>query len=205
VAIKIVDKIHAPSLIREVYFALTQIETWRQLHHPNIAQLYEVLSSESKIYMVTEYCNGGELLDYITHNGRMDDRAAQTVKVFVQIAEAVQKCHDKNFTHRDLKLENILLTNDLQVKLIDFGFTRLYDEKVLLDTYCGSSAYAAPEIVAGQKYSGPEADIWSLGVVLYTIVCGYLPFDADTEFDTHQQIKEISYVIPSFLQPGTLF
>jgi serine/threonine protein kinase len=152
--------------------------------------------------MVTEYCNGGELLDYITQNGKMDDGDAETVRVFVQIAEAVQKCHEKNFAHRDLKLENILLTDDLQVKLIDFGFTRLYDDKALLDTYCGSSAYCAPEIVAGQKYSGPEADIWSLGVVLYTIVCGYLPFDADTDADTHKQIKEINYEIPDFLREG---
>jgi serine/threonine protein kinase len=115
------------------------------------------------------------------------------------------QCND-----RDLKLENILLTDDLQVKLIDFGFTRFYDDATLLDTYCGSAAYAAPEIVAGQKYSGPEADIWSLGtfffdnsgVVLYTIVCGYLPFDSDDEVQTQQQIKEIKYEIPEFLLPG---
>jgi serine/threonine protein kinase len=135
----------------------------------------------------------------------MDDSDPETIRIFLEIAEAVHKCHEKNLTHRDLKLENILLTDDLKVKLIDFGFTRLYDDKVLLDTYCGSSAYAAPEIVAAQRYSGPEADIWSLGVVLYTIVCGYLPFDAETEHDTHKQIKDIKYEIPTFLRPGILY
>ena len=116
-----------------------------------------------------EYCNGGELLDHITKHGRMADDSEETVRVFIQIVEAVTHCHEKNFAHRfhslmrDLKLENILLMDDLTVKLIDFGFTRSYDETALLDTYCGSSAYAAPEIVIGQRYTGREADIWSLG------------------------------------------
>ena len=91
--IKIVDKIHAPTLVRE-------IETWRQLHHPNIAQLYEVLTSETKIYLVMEFCQGGEMLDYITRNGRMDDMDYKTVEIFQQIVEAVGQCHEMNFAHR---------------------------------------------------------------------------------------------------------
>ncbi|KAJ3315409.1 hypothetical protein HDV04_002951 [Boothiomyces sp. JEL0838] len=178
-----------------------QIETWRQLRHPNIAQLYEVICSESKIYMVTEYCVGGELLDYITKHGKMDDTKSKTQRIFQQIVEAVGKCHEKNFAHRDLKLENILLTEHANIKLIDFGFTRGLDDN-LLETYCGSSAYAAPEIINGQKYSGPEADIWSLGIILYTMVCGYLPFDEESDRETHKCISEMKYVIPDFLQPG---
>lgn len=123
---------------------IREIETWRQLKHRHIAQLYEVLTSETKIFMVMEYCHGGELLDYITKNGKMDDKNPQTIRIFSQIIEAIAKCHENNFTHRDLKLENILLTKDLDVKLIDFGFTRLYKDSDLLDTYCGSCAYAAP-------------------------------------------------------------
>ncbi|KAJ3132931.1 hypothetical protein HK101_004551, partial [Irineochytrium annulatum] len=137
VAIKVVDKIHAPSVVRE-------IETWRHLHHPNIAQLYEVLMTETRIYMVTELCSGGEAFDYICENGRLDDRESETRRIFREIVEAVGYCHDKNVVHRDLKLENILLTDDLSVKLIDFGFTREYTDRDLLDTYCGSVAYAAP-------------------------------------------------------------
>ncbi|KAJ3324086.1 hypothetical protein HDV06_000627 [Boothiomyces sp. JEL0866] len=187
-----------------------QIETWRQLRHPNIAQLYEVICSESKIYMVTEYCVGGELLDYITKHGKMDDTKSKTQRIFQQIVEAVGKCHEKNFAHRDLKLENILLTEHANIKLIDFGFTRGLDDN-LLETYCGSSAYAAPgikglnlEIINGQKYSGPEADIWSLGIILYTMVCGYLPFDEESDKETHKSISEMKYVIPDFLQPETV-
>ncbi|KAJ3362820.1 hypothetical protein HDU91_003237 [Kappamyces sp. JEL0680] len=194
VAIKVVDKLHAPYLVRE-------IETWRQLHHPNITKLYEVLTSETKIYMVMEFCHGGEMLEYITQHGKMDDGSDQTKRIFLQISEAVSKCHEMNFAHRDLKLENILLTKDFNVKLIDFGFTRWANDSALLDTYCGSSAYCAPEIVAGQKYTGPEADIWSLGVILYTMVVGYLPFDADSDAETHKQIREVNYTIPDFVCP----
>jgi serine/threonine protein kinase len=93
VAIKIVDKIHAPQLVRE-------IETWRQFDHPNIVRLYEVLTSETKIYMVTEYCTGGEMLDYITKNGKLDEKKIDTKRIFYQIVEAVAHCHTKNFVHR---------------------------------------------------------------------------------------------------------
>nr|KAJ3422691.1 hypothetical protein HK105_006929 [Polyrhizophydium stewartii] len=192
VAVKIVDKIHAPALIRE-------IETWRQMRHPNIAQLYEVLCTESRIYMVMEYCSGGEVFDYIAKHGRLDDSGPECRRIFRQIVDAVAKCHEKNFVHRDLKLENILMTDDFTIKLIDFGFTRDYTPTRLLDTYCGSSAYAAPEIVSGVKYSGPEADVWSLGIILYTLLCGYLPFDDDNEAITHKKISELDYDLPDFL------
>ena len=151
VAIKIVDKLCAPQLVRE-------IETWRQLRHPNIAQLYEVITSETKIYMVQEYCGGGEMLDYITNNGRMDDNEIRTRKIFQEICSAVACCHELNLAHRfvclcdhisfmlfrDLKLENILMTKNFTPKLIDFGFTRWAEDFTLLDTFCGSSAYCAP-------------------------------------------------------------
>ncbi|KAI9339574.1 kinase-like domain-containing protein [Obelidium mucronatum] len=192
VAVKVVDKIHAAVVARE-------IETWRHLHHPNIAQLYEVLTTESKIYMFTEYCAGGEAFDFLCNVNRMDDQDPVTRKMFREIVEAVAYCHEKNFVHRDLKLENVLLTEDFTVKVIDFGFTRPYNERNLLDTYCGSVAYAAPEMITGKKYSGPRADIWSLGVILYTLLCGYLPFDDDNEAIVHQKINALDYELPDFL------
>ncbi|KAJ3075647.1 hypothetical protein HDU98_007331 [Podochytrium sp. JEL0797] len=192
VAVKVVDKIHAAVVARE-------IETWRHLHHPNIAQLYEVLTTESKIYMFTEYCAGGEAFDYLCNMNRLDDQDPATRKMVREIVEAVEYCHDKNFVHRDLKLENVLLTEDLTVKVIDFGFTRPYNEMNLLDTYCGSVAYAAPEMITGKKYSGPRADIWSLGVIIYTLLCGYLPFDDDNEAIIHQKINALDYELPDFL------
>ncbi|KAJ3028054.1 UNVERIFIED_CONTAM: hypothetical protein HDU68_002570 [Siphonaria sp. JEL0065] len=195
VAVKVVDKIHAAVVARE-------IETWRHLHHPNIAQLYEVLTTESKIYMFTEYCAGGEAFDFLCNVNRMDDQDPVTRKMFREIVEAVAYCHEKNFVHRDLKLENVLLTEDFTVKVIDFGFTRPYNERNLLDTYCGSVAYAAPEMITGKKYSGPRADIWSLGVILYTLLCGYLPFDDDNEAVVHQKINALDYELPDFLSEG---
>ncbi|KAI9199781.1 kinase-like domain-containing protein, partial [Polychytrium aggregatum] len=192
VAIKIVDKIHAPLVARE-------IETWRHLHHPNIAQLYEVIVSDDKIYMATELCRGGEIFDYVCEHGRLRDDSPETKRIFRQIVEAVGYCHEKNFVHRDLKLENILLTSDLQVKVIDFGFTKQYSDRKLLDTYCGSVAYAAPEMISGKKYSGPQADVWSLGVILYTLVCGYLPFDDNNDLMVHKKIVELDYELPEWL------
>ncbi|KAJ3410746.1 recombinase rad51 [Chytridiales sp. JEL 0842] len=107
-------------------------------------------------------------------------------------------------TTRDLKLENVLLTEDFNVKVIDFGFTREYSDKSLLDTYCGSVAYSAPEMISGKKYSGPQADIWSLGVILYTLVSGYLPFDDDNDALVQRKITELDYEIPDFLHPLTM-
>jgi serine/threonine protein kinase len=106
VAIKVVDRIHAPSVVRE-------IETWRHLHHPNVAQLYEVLVTENKIYMVTELCTGGEAFDYIVEHGRLNDRAPETRKIFNQVVEAVQYCHAKNFVHRYVPCELIVTTEIL--------------------------------------------------------------------------------------------
>ena len=102
----------------------------------------------------------------------------------------------------DLKLENVLLTEDLNVKLIDFGFTRAYNPNRLLDSYCGSIAYAAPEMIPGKKYQGPDADIWSLGIIMYTIYCGYLPFDDENEPNMHRKIMELDYDLPDFLTLG---
>ena len=189
VAVKVVDKIYAPAVIREV-------ETWRRLrHHPNIAYLYELMVSESKIYMVMEHVSEGEVFHFIEDHGPIVEQEAK--RLFRQLVKAIQFCHDNNIVHRDLKLENVMLDKDVNVKLIDFGFTREYESKSkLLDTFCGSSAYAAPEMISNQKYSGPEADIWSLGVVLYTMICGYLPFDDDNEKRVHDKILNLTYEFP---------
>ncbi|KAI9008272.1 kinase-like domain-containing protein [Gaertneriomyces semiglobifer] len=197
VAIKIVDSIHAPIVMRE-------IETWRHMHHPNIIRLFEVLCSETRIFMVMEYCTGGEAFEYICSHGKFEDRGANVRRVFRQIVEAVGYCHDKQFVHRDLKLENIMFTQELDVKLIDFGFTREVRTRNLLDTYCGSLAYAAPEMLSGQKYSGPAADVWSLGVILYTLLCGYLPFDDDSEAVVKRKILGLEYELPDFLCDSTM-
>ncbi|ORX78973.1 Pkinase-domain-containing protein [Basidiobolus meristosporus CBS 931.73] len=172
VAIKIVDKTHAHTVARE-------IEMWRHLHHPNITQLLEILTTETKIYMVMEHVTGGELFEHITNNGALNEPCGRSI--FKKLLLAVEYIHKKRYVHRDLKLENILLDKNLDPKIIDFGFTRGIQSRRLLDTYCGSLAYVAPEVIAGGQYSGQESDVWSLGVILYTIMCGYLPFDDEDE------------------------
>ncbi|KAF9384594.1 hypothetical protein CPC16_008360 [Podila verticillata] len=190
VAVKIVAKAHASIITREIYH-------WRCLTHPNIAHLHEVLTTESKIYLVTEYCPNGELLEALIRDGRCKPSLAK--KWFRQICLAIQYCHSRKIVHRDLKLENILLDSQNNIKLIDFGFTRECESKKLLESYCGSAAYTAPEIIIGKKYSGPEADIWSLGVILYTLLAGYLPFDDDNEKVVQDKIVDLDYEIPSEL------
>ncbi|KAF9156111.1 hypothetical protein DFQ26_009465, partial [Actinomortierella ambigua] len=146
VAVKIVAKTHASIITREIYH-------WRTLAHPNIAHLHEVLTTESKIYLVTEHCRNGELLETLIRDGRCSPALSR--RWFRQICLAVQHCHAKKIVHRDLKLENILLDEHNDIKLIDFGFTRECESKKLLESYCGSAAYTAPEIIMGKKYSGP--------------------------------------------------
>ncbi|KAG0322171.1 hypothetical protein BGZ99_003437, partial [Dissophora globulifera] len=188
VAVKIVNKTHAAIITREIYH-------WRCLTHPNIAHLHEVLTTESKIYLVTEYCQNGEMLEALIRDGRC--RPALAKRWFRQICLAIQYCHSRKIVHRDLKLENILLDSQNNVKLIDFGFTRECESKKLLESYCGSAAYTAPEIIVGKKYSGPEADIWSLGVILYTLLAGYLPFDDDNEAVVQDKIVQLDYEMPN--------
>jgi len=149
--------------------------------------------------MIIEFAEEGELFDFITKYGRIDEKSVTAKKLFKQLVEAVDYCHKNNFVHRDLKLENVLLSSDFNIKLSDFGFTREFSSSKLLDTYCGSVAYAAPEMISGKQYNGPGADIWSLGVILYTIVCGTLPFDDETDTVIHQKILNLKYEIPDFI------
>ncbi|KAG9288208.1 hypothetical protein G9A89_020514 [Geosiphon pyriformis] len=173
VAIKIIPKMHVEQLTGE-------IRHHRYLHHPNIISLLEVIPTETQIYMVLEYCKGGELFSLLEENGG-GFKENLVRKMFSQLCKAVKYCHDRRIVHRDLKLENILLDSYNNVKLGDFGFARDCEVNQLLDSGCGSPGYTAPEVHAEKKYSGQEADIWSLGVILYTLLCGELPFDDDDE------------------------
>ncbi|KAI0266368.1 hypothetical protein BC834DRAFT_874237 [Gloeopeniophorella convolvens] len=172
VAVKQIPKGLSAQLTREIHHH-------RQLHHPHITQLYEVIATEGSIWLVTELCSGGELFDYLTEKGRLGEE--ETRRVFGQICLAVNYLHEKGIVHRDLKLENVLLDERCRVKLGDFGFTREFDRGAYLETYCGTTGYAAPEMLEGKKYLGPEVDVWSLGVIFYCLLTGGLPFDDDDE------------------------
>ncbi|NXE09546.1 TSSK1 kinase, partial [Lophotis ruficrista] len=180
VAIKIIDKSKTPQEFLE-RFLPREIEALRCLHHPSIIKIYEIFEiSAGKVYIVTELGEKGDLLDYIKITGAMKEDTAR-VK-FQQLASAIKYCHDLGFVHRDLKCENILLDGDLNIKLSDFGFSRSLSQDengktILSKTFCGSPAYAAPEVLQGIPCDPRISDIWSLGVILYTMVYALMPFD----------------------------
>ncbi|PWN53693.1 Pkinase-domain-containing protein [Violaceomyces palustris] len=190
VAIKQVPKAHSASLTREIHHH-------RRLHHPHVMKLYEVLATETYIWMVSELCAGGELYDYLVERGTLPE--AEGRRIFGQLCLAVAYIHGKGIVHRDLKLENVLLDERCNVKLGDFGFTREFEGKKLMETYCGTTGYAAPEMLAGKRYTGEEVDIWSLGVILYALLCGALPFDDDDDDVMKAKILKGDYEIPDVL------
>ncbi|GLB40992.1 putative kinase-like [Lyophyllum shimeji] len=190
VAIKQIPKAMSASLTREIHHH-------RQLHHPHVTQMYEVIATESSIWIVTELCCGGELFDYLAEKGRLSEDEARIM--FGQLCLAVAYLHDNGIVHRDLKLENVLLDERCRVKLGDFGFTREFERGSFMETYCGTTGYASPEMLEGKKYQGPEVDVWSLGVILYCLLTGTLPFDDDDEDVMRQMIIQGDFEDPEWL------
>ncbi|KAI9848695.1 MAG: hypothetical protein M1837_006782 [Sclerophora amabilis] len=164
-----------------------EIHHHRQFNHPHIARLYEVIVTEHLVWLVLEYCPGDELYNYLLRNGPLPVDKVQ--RIFTQLVGAVSYVHNKSCVHRDLKLENILLDKNDNVKLCDFGFTREYEGKAsYLQTFCGTVCYSAPEMLKGEKYAGERVDVWSLGVILYALLTGELPFDEDDDPATKMKI-----------------
>uniref|UniRef100_A0A3P9DPT3 non-specific serine/threonine protein kinase n=1 Tax=Maylandia zebra TaxID=106582 RepID=A0A3P9DPT3_9CICH len=172
-----------------------EIEITSSLSHPNIIRFHEVFESRDKIVIVMEYASRGELYDYIQERRRLPETEARSI--FRQITSAVHYCHKNGVVHRDLKLENILLDQDLNVKLADFGLSNNFHKGTLLQTYCGSPLYAAPEIVKGLPYQGPEVDCWALGVLLYALVYSSMPFDGASHTKLTEQISQGRYRRPN--------
>nr|GFA79563.1 CBL-interacting serine/threonine-protein kinase 24-like [Tanacetum cinerariifolium] len=153
-----------------------EISITKIMRHPNIVRLYEVLSSQTKIYIILEFINGGELFDKIVNKGKLSERSAR--RYFQQLIDAIAYCHGKGVYHRDLKPENLLLDSEGKLKVSDFGLSALPQEGVeLLYTTCGTPNYIAPEVLSENGYDGAAVDIWSCGVILYVLLAGYLPFE----------------------------
>ncbi|KAL7272557.1 Protein kinase [Rhizina undulata] len=168
------------------------------LRHPHIIKLYTVITTPTEIIMVIEYA-GNELFDYIVQNGKMTEDNAR--RFFQQIICAVEYCHRHKIVHRDLKPENLLLDEFLNVKIADFGLSNIMTDGNFLKTSCGSPNYAAPEVISGKLYAGPEVDVWSCGVILYVLLCGRLPFDDDYIPTLFKKISQGNYTIPHYLGP----
>lgn len=198
VAIKIIDKSQLDrNNLQKVY---REVQIMKLLDHPHIIKLYQVMETKSMIYLVSEYASQGEIFDFIANHGRMSESMAR--RKFWQILSAVDYCHSRRIVHRDLKAENLLLDTNMNIKIADFGFSNFYMPGEQLATWCGSPPYAAPEVFEGKKYTGPEIDIWSLGVVLYVLVCGALPFDGSTLQTLRDRVLSGRFRIPYFMSSG---
>eukprot|EP00347_Sterkiella_histriomuscorum_P017842 403347765 len=197
VAIKIMNKkkIKQQNVFEKVK---REIKVLRQFNHPHIIKHFEFIDTASDIFMVIEHASGGELFDYISKKDRLSEDEAR--HFFRQLYSSMWYVHKHKIAHRDLKPENLLLDQEQRnIKLIDFGLSNLMKDSHSLKTACGSPNYAAPEVVSGRSYGGVEADIWSMGVILFAMVCGSLPFDDDSVTKLFTLIKESKYQMPNFI------
>ncbi|KAF8582991.1 snf 1 [Ramaria rubella] len=175
---------------------LREVQYMRMLKHPHIVKHYEVISTPTHIIIVLEYV-GGELFDFIVSNGRMPEPQAR--RLFQQLMSGVDCSHRLKIIHRDLKPENVLLDEELNVKIADFGLSNIVIDGEFLHTSCGSPNYAAPEVILGMRYTGPEVDVWSCGVILYVMLCGRLPFEDPEVNVLFAKITQGDYHEPAYL------
>ncbi|KAF8026376.1 hypothetical protein BT93_F2997 [Corymbia citriodora subsp. variegata] len=197
VAIKIIDKekVLRVGLIEQIK---REISVMRLVRHPNVVQLYEVMASKSKIYFAMEYVKGGELFNKVAKGKLKEDLAR---KYFQQLIGAVDFCHSRGVYHRDLKPENLLLDENGDLKVSDFGLSALCESRRpdgLLHTTCGTPAYVAPEVINKKGYDGAKADIWSCGVVLFVLMAGYLPFHDANLMDMYRRITKGDFKCPQW-------
>ena len=202
VAIKILDKqkLSHNHTNDDVVRIKKEINILKQLRHKNIIQLYEIIESQSNLYIVMEYCEGKELFDYIIKRKHLPEREA--CRLFQQIINGVEYLHLMNVTHRDLKPENLLLDSKRRIKISDFGLSTItQNPNSLLQTPCGTPSYAPPEMLRGDEYNGVESDIWSCGIILFTMLCGNLPCAESKEELIYQTLVTHNYDFPSFVSP----
>ncbi|KAL1560338.1 CBL-interacting serine/threonine-protein kinase 12 [Salvia divinorum] len=200
VAIKVIDKekILKVGLTANVK---REISILRRVRHPNIVQLFEVMATKTKIYFVMEYVKGGELFSKVA-KGRLKEDVGR--KYFQQLISAVAFCHARGVYHRDLKPENVLLDEEGNLKVSDFGLSAISEQinqDGLFHTFCGTPAYVAPEVLARKGYNGEKVDIWSCGVVLFVLMSGYLPFHDKNVMAMYKRIYKGDFSCPRWFSP----
>lgn len=179
---------------------LMEVEALRSLDHPNVIKMFEILQSEKYIYLVLEFCSNQDLYSLLNARARLTEGESRFY--FRQIIEAIIYCHAAGIAHRDLKLENVFLGGHDNVKIGDFGLSSLLRPGELMNTSCGSLRYAAPEVINGKAYSGELADSWSLGIILFTLLAGYHPFEDDCYVSILKKIMRRQYIMPEGLSPA---
>ncbi|XP_044259077.1 SNF-related serine/threonine-protein kinase [Tribolium madens] len=194
VAVKVIDKSKLDEVSKAHLFQ--EVRCMKLVQHPNVVRLYEVIDTATKLYLILELGDGGDLYDYIMrHDTGLSEQLAK--EYFRQIVRAISYCHQLHVVHRDLKPENVVFFEKLGVvKLTDFGFSNKFCPGQKLETSCGSLAYSAPEILLGDSYDAPAVDIWSLGVILYMLVCGQAPFQEANDSETLTMIMDCKYSVP---------
>ncbi|KAJ3445031.1 protein kinase [Anaeramoeba flamelloides] len=197
VAIKIISKKLMLSDPKNMERVRREIAIQKLINHPNVLKIYDVYETETHLFLILEYVSGGELFDYIIGCERVD--STQSRIFFQQIIYGLEQVHSFSISHRDLKPENLLLDEDNNIKIADFGMAKMMKYGTLLETACGSPHYVSPEIIRSQGYDGRKSDIWSCGVILYALLCGRLPFDQKDYRDLLLNIRRGSYAFPKFL------
>ncbi|KAG6698822.1 hypothetical protein I3843_08G038000 [Carya illinoinensis] len=195
VAIKTIDK-HKVMESDLKYQVKREIRTMKLLHHPNIVRIHEVLGTKTKIYIVMEYVPGGQLTDKMSYAKKLEEREAR--RLFQQLIDAVDYCHNNGVYHRDLKPENLLLDQKGNLKVSDFGLSALQKPGGTLTTACGSPSYVAPELLTNKGYDGAAADVWSCGVILFELLAGHLPFDDSNLINLYKKICRAEYTCPEW-------
>ena len=193
VSIKILDKnkIQGKENMNQI---IREIKILKELNHPNLIKLYQIIEDNYHYFIVTEYASGGELFNLIVKNKHLSENDASIF--FAQLIFALEFLKIKNISHRDIKPENILIRKNKELLLIDFGLSIQFNEGALINTPCGSPCYAAPEMLLGNNYNGLASDIWSCGIVLFTMVCGYLPYEEETNEKLYRKIYSTKLEIP---------
>lgn len=198
VAIKAIDKKYMQDE-NSKQKVLQEVAILKQANHRNIIQLLEMFENPTHLFIVLEYASQGDLYNFVKNKGKLGEELAK--KIFVQIVAGIKYCHQNQILHRDIKLDNILLDHNFVVKICDFGVSRFVEEGQVIKEQCGTPVYVAPEVITGKGYEGYDSDIWSLGVVLFAILTGGVPFKATSIEELQKVLSGAQYTVPEFLTP----